>query len=263
MFFDLEETWPKDLLDFLDEQSSTLRGYEDHENQTLEKYLSPDNELSMSMMPENPFFEEREKIVEKINILLMPEHLVGWHCTKLTHSEIHKIKSSGMCLPTLKFLEERIFNLINEGIISLEVGEKLKTNNWANDANRKEMIWFCFFPPRMAGQSGIENFFRYWGGEALYRLHQDNSETGPVLMNIGIPCLIEAQVPISSLALNFFAEKIARHYLVRRGLKPSEGTKHEDRSLLPIAAENILRIIEFGHEDFVSLTGCNKWHPPL
>lgn len=64
MFFYLEETWPKGLLDFLDEKSSILRGYEEHENQTY------DDELSMLMMLENPFFKEREEILEQINILL-------------------------------------------------------------------------------------------------------------------------------------------------------------------------------------------------
>lgn len=257
MFFYLEETWPKGLLDFLDEKSSILRGYEEHENQTY------DDELSMSMMPENPFFKEREEILEQINILLQSEQLVGWHCTKLTVGEIHKIQRLGMCLPSLKFLKERISNLVNEGVISPKYGENLKINNWANEKYRKEMIWFCFFHPKLAGQSGIENFFRYWGGEALYRLHQENTETGSALMSVGTPCLIEAEVPISSLSLIFFAEKIARLYLVNRGLETSEDIKYEDRSLLPIPPNNILRVIEFGHDDFISLTGCDQWHPSL
>ena len=215
------------------------------------------------MMPENPFLKEREDILEKINILLQPEQLVGWHCTKLTNSEINKIQRLGMCLPSLELLEERISNLINEGVISPEVGEKLKVNNWANEKHRKGMIWFCFFHPKLAGQSGIEDFFQYWGGEALYRLHQNNSETDSVLMSIGTPCLIEAEVPISSLSLIFFADKVARRYLVNRGLETSESIEHEDRSLLPIPPENILRVIEFGHDDFIRLTGCDQWHPSL
>ncbi len=137
-------------------------------------------------------------------------------------------------------------------------------NNQANDANRAGTIWFCFFPPRIAGQWGIERFFKSWGGEALYNSHEDNPITGPILTKIGVPCIIEALVPIESLPRHSWLEtKLILRFFISRGFETREDLDHEDRSENPIPAENIIRIIRFPDADFISLTGCSKWKPPL
>jgi hypothetical protein len=60
-----------------------------------------------------------------------------------------------------------------DGLINWAAATAFASKNQAGDLNRAGKIWFCFFPPHHAGQRGIERFFRYWGGEALYNSHQD------------------------------------------------------------------------------------------
>src|SRR5206468_12583890 len=61
-----------------------------------------------------------------------------------------------------------------------------------------------------------------WGGEALYNSHDNDLETDPVLKIIGVPCLVEAVVPIASLRHVGAALKLALRFLVSRGFETKE-----------------------------------------
>jgi hypothetical protein len=114
-------------------------------------------------------------------------------------------------------LTERIGRLRESGMIEEAIAERLATENRADSANRAGKIWFCFFPPHHAGESGIEALLRHWGGEALYNSHDNDPITGPILRALGTPCLVEADVPIASLPGPGFLEmKLARNDLIPR-----------------------------------------------
>jgi hypothetical protein len=98
--------------------------------------------------------------------------------------------------PNADLLRHRIQALYDGGLNQSPDRRPVAKENLAGDANRAGKIWFCFFPPRLGGQSGIERFFRHWGGEALYVYHERDDETGAVLRSIGTPCIIEADVSI-------------------------------------------------------------------
>ncbi len=149
-------------------------------------------------------------------------------------------------------------------MIKSEIAEQLIEKNQAHKDNRKGMIWFCFFDPRIAGQSGIERFFRSWGGEALYNSHEDDPTTGTALRKIGRPCLIEADVPISSFRpYTSLGDKVIRRYLLSHGFDTGEGCELEDNTCDHIPAANIVRVVFHGEPEFATLTGCDLWKPPL
>jgi tripartite-type tricarboxylate transporter receptor subunit TctC len=75
----------------------------------------------------------------------------------------------GMELPSLDLLRRRINAIEADHLVSAGVAHRLRSENQANDADRANMIWFCFYPPYIGGESGIARFFRSWGGEALYK----------------------------------------------------------------------------------------------
>jgi hypothetical protein len=126
------------------------------------------------------------------------------------------------------------------------------------------MVWFCFFRPGDAGESGIVRFFRHWGGEALYNSHEDDAITSPALRRIGTPSIVEADVPIASLEPNGgLASKVVRRFLITRGLRTVEPTDHEDRIKRSLSAENVRRVIRYPDPDFVALTGCDRWRTSL
>ena len=195
----------------------------------------------------------------------MNGHLLhGYHCTRLTEPEIQNIMLNGMQLPNKQMLDRRIQSIQGAGLIESYIATRLKNENQAICSNRAEMIWFCFYRPYIAGQSGIQRLFRSWGGEALYNSHEKDPQTGPILKSIGTPCLIEANVPIADLGVHStLCEKVARLFLIKRGLKKKKCVDHDDKANSPILSRNIKRIIQYPDPDFIALTHCNKWSPPL
>ena len=259
------ETWPTPLLKYLASQHEMLLAHARHEREKLVAYLNPtDGHVPMAMMPSNPHFRERERATLQVLELLQFATLRGWHCTRLTEHEVDYIKSHGMQPPNLQVLSERIRRAQADGMIEDNVAEQLIAENQADDHNRKGMIWFCFFEPRIAGQSGIERFLRCWGGEALYNSHERDPGTGQALRMIGRPCLIQVDVPVSSFGCyTYLGDKVIRQYLLSRGFDTGEECEHEDKARDEIPAANIVRFVFYGEPEFAILTGCDLWEPPF
>ena len=88
--------------------------------------------------------------------------------------------------------------------------------------------------------------------------------TGLALTRIGTPCLIEADVPISTLrAVSYLSAVVGRRYLLARGLDALEGVNHADRATAPVPPERIRQILLYSDNEFDRLTGCSSWSPPL
>jgi len=195
---------------------------------------------------------------------LQPYAIRGWHCTRLTDAEINEIQRNGMQLPNAAMLTRRIKSLVEECQLDSDSAQQLIAKNQADDANRANMLSFCFFTPGRAGEGGIGRFFRYWGGEALYNSHQDDPVMSSVIGRIGTPCIVEAEVPIALLkSSDGLALKVVRRFLKSRGHRTTEPVDHVDRINRPLPADCIRRVIRFPDSQFVSLTGCGGWRSPL
>jgi hypothetical protein len=206
-----------------------------------------------------------DRVIEALGDLLQPFTLRGWHCTRLTDEEITAILDQGLQLPTAAMLHRRIDAVVTAGALHIPIAAALKAQHQAADANRAGKLWFCFFPPRIAGERGIERFFRHWGGEALYNSHEDDPVTSAAIRVIGTPSLVEADVPISALfwhALNL-AFIVVRRFLISRGFHTTEPIDYEDRIIRPLPADRVRRVIRFPEPDFMALTGCAGWKRPL
>jgi|SRR5579862_1977740 len=195
---------------------------------------------------------------------MQPYALIGWHCARLTDREIVAIGVSGMWLPDAAMLIRRINAAIEEGFLTTAMGDRLKAKNQAHENNRAGMVWFCFFPPRLAGEGGIGDLLRFWGGEALYNSHDRHPETAAVLRSVGMPSIVEAEVPIAFLEPHGgLAFKVVRRYLISRGYETQEPCEHQDRVKQPLPAGCIRRVISFPTPDFLELSGCEFWREPL
>lgn len=233
--------------------------------QELQEFLDDNYEFFLSWETNPPPGSHRrfDSAIVALHCILRHYSIVGWHCSRLTANEIDKIRQHGMEPPGLDMLCQRIDDLENASVCSPNIATRLRRENMADVSNRAGKIWFCFFPPHVAGESGIQRFFRRWGGEALYNFHESDPETGNILTQIGRPCLIEAEVQIDSLRECSLAFVVYRTYLVSRGYQTENGLDYEDYSSRVIPATNILRIIVFPEADFLRLTGCGKWRVPL
>lgn len=262
MNLEIEVSWPPVLMDYLNENAETLMAYAQREENDNERVVS--GEISSAFLPHNPYCNNYQKATMDVVQLLQDTTLRGWHCTRLTAREVACVKQYGMQLPNQSFLKSRIEQVQNDGLISVDVAERLNSVNQADDDNRKGMIWFCFSPPFKGEQHGIERFFRRWGGEALYNYHESDLVTGVELTKIGQPCLIEVDVPVAYFPeFTWLGDHLIRRYLIQRRLKTEECVDHTNRSLQQIPPKNIVRIIMYGDDDFISLTRCDQWSPPL
>lgn len=204
-----------------------------------------------------------DRAIGELQHVLQPFALRGWHCTRLTNEEMEQVRLHGLVLPNRQMLERRIDSLVAQSVLDADTAHLLKTRNQAGDSNRAGMVWFCFFPPAVAGETGIGRFFRHWGGEALYNSHEDDPVTSPVLRRIGTPCLIEADVPIASLAVHGDPVfKIVREF-VRATCDPGAETfDYEGRIVMPLPGALVRRLIIFPEPEFMQLTGCAQWCAP-
>jgi hypothetical protein len=190
--------------------------------------------------------------------------VIGWHCTRLTDAEIALIEADGMRLPNVQMLNERIDRLVETGQIAAPIAYALKGTNQAGDENRAGRLWFCFFAPREAGESGIHRFFRHWGGEALYNSHEKNNATSPALASIGTPCVVEAAVQIRTLSqYSFVTQSVIKRFLWAKGHFDPEPEIPEGYTVASIKAGSIKRVIRHPDLEFMLLTGCKNWQTSI
>ena len=241
---DLPTTWPGALCAFL----------ENHHELFL-RWETKQGGVSAQMF---------DKAIVDLSSVLLRYEIIGWHCTRLREMEINEISHNGMQLPNAAMLARRIDAVVEANGLAPDVARLLKSRNQADEDNRAGMVWFCFYPPRRAGEGGIGRFFRHWGGEALYNLHEPDSVSSPAISCIGTPCLVEANVPIASLAKHSGPElNIVRRFLVSRGQPAQGSTDYNGRIVQRLPAANIRRIVRFPDPDFLELTGCSEWVRPI
>jgi hypothetical protein len=244
-----ETTWPTDVLHYLERHHDIFLSWE-------QERIDQPPKIQVSGNTYDTAIYGLREILSKYN-------LRGFHCARLTENETAEIVNNGMTPQNGITLKERINKLQSAKIINDKIAKRLKSENQADEENRARMIWFCFFPPYKAEQEGIERFFRSWGGEALYNSHEDDNETGAVLRKIGVPCVVEAEVPISGNPHTFLETKMTRVFLKNRGLNTSECIDHEAYSSKHIPPKNILRVYRYPEKEFIDLTRSDKWNPAL
>lgn len=201
-----------------------------------------------------------DSLVEEFRDILRRHSLIGYHCTRLTKEEIENIRLSGMILQNSASLGARIDRLLHHSLIDTEVAYCLKDRNQANDDNRSHKLWFCFYNPSIASESGIGRFFRSWGGEALYNSHESDPYTGKMLRTVGTPCIIKVNVPIESMKESTFPDgAMARVLLSNFSHRLRIPIEHEGYSIKNIPAKKIIEIIEHPSKEFIELTKCDGW----
>jgi hypothetical protein len=178
-------SWPPEIVRFLQKHHDMFLRW--HERMYADKPVAP--------VPP----EQLDAALLSLVDLLRPYTLHGYHCTRLSEAEIAHVVLQGMQPPNSTRLYARIDGLLAAGLIDFAIANRLRAEHGADKPSRTGMIWFCFFQPHIAGQIAAERLFRNWGGEALYAYHENDPVTGPVLRSIGTPCLVEADVPISTL----------------------------------------------------------------
>ena len=243
---DNPQSWPPPLADFLDWHHQLFLSWEKRGSSS--RRTSP---------------QEYDDAIRALEEILSLYALRGWHCTRLTGAEIAAIDRDGMSLPNVEMLARRIDAVAAAGGFTPEVAAALKAKNQAHEKNRAGMLWFCSFPPAIE-YDGVSDFFRHWGGEALYNSHDHHPQNAPLIGKVGTPCIVEADVPIAFFAPHsWLSIKVVRRFLISRGFQTREPVHHEDRIIKPLPASAIRRVIRYPSPEFMELSGCEKLRPPL
>lgn len=235
-----EETWPNELLTFLEENKAKYLSW---------KGLIKDKAVSGF---------EYDEIIKRLENILKNYAIIGYHATRLTDFETGYIHENGMFILSEETTSYRLKTLRDNNLISDDEFLFLKSNNWATDECRTMQLWFCFTSLLLQDEHGVVELFTKWGGEAIYRA-QDGYKTLGKLKSIGTPCIVKAIVPISSLKLIFLPEKIYGVFIQNRKYNADIDTTYEGFSEKPIPKENIIDIIKYPSPAFIDLTNCNKW----
>jgi hypothetical protein len=212
-----------------------------------------------------PLSDRFDAAIYEVVDALQPYNLVGWHCTRLADHEVTDIIANGMSLLDVNLVSRRVDAAMETGILGANHGARLKAKNQAAEQNRAGKLWFCFFRPAIAGESGIGDLVRFWGGEAIYNSHDRDDEIGPIIAAIGSPAIVEAEVPIAwlgdrglGLALN-----VGRRFVVAEGTPSREPLHIECYIKQPLPAELITNVHLHPSAEFKHLTDCGDWHRPL
>ncbi|GAA4773433.1 hypothetical protein GCM10023219_20860 [Stakelama sediminis] len=243
MLFDYDHpaAWPTDVVALLDEHRPTLEDWV-----TERRFASP---------------YEYDEIIGELGETLRPHEIMAWHNTRLTAREAADILSAGMHLPSVETLIRRIDSALAEGAISPAVAEGFKRRHQADSPTRVGRIWFLFTRPH--NDDGIEDFLRFWGGEALYAAIDRDPDLGPALRSVGVPSVVEAAIPIRNFTDSLgFESHIAKQFCAWRAGRSYNGVPH-DRLLVPLGPAHVRRIVTCNDPSFVGLTGCDRYFEPL
>lgn len=261
MFLNDEGSWPGEVLRFLQENEALLDDWygptSEHRIAHCDRYRSSGrNKFSAN---------DHDQTLTTFDALLRRHTLEGGHhCTRLTESEMASIRRDGMTLQNGRSPAARIQLLRETGVVDEVSARNLTNNNWADQSNRAGVLWFCFYPPKLARESGIEIFLRNWGGEGLSRPHTADPVLGRLLSTIGTPCVVIADVPITLLHSTYnLAVRLARQYFVNRGHELSEELILEAYTKRPLPPAAIRQILQYPDPAFVAVTGCDEWRVPL
>lgn len=239
--YDHPASWPSDVAVFLDEHRAAFEDWG-----TLQRFTTG---------------QQYDRLIHGLGEALQSHKILAWHCTRLLEHEAADILQNGMRLPSVETLIRRIDAALSAGVFSPAIAQGFRLRHQADSPTRAGRIWFLFTRPH--NDDGVEDFFRFWGGEALYAAIDRDPELGPVLRSVGIPSVVEAAIPMSYFPESLGYEgHIARQFCAWRAGLPYDGLPH-DRALDPIPAKLIRRIATFQDPDFAALTGCDTYYEPL
>jgi hypothetical protein len=205
-----------------------------------------------------------DQAVDTLGDALCSYSVRGWHCTRLTDDEAADVEVNGMTPLSADLIERRIAAQVQRDTLPVAVGDALRSAHQGSAHNRADMIWFCFFPPREAGEGGIHRLLRHWGGEAVYGAHESDAAIAPALRQLGTPCIVEADVPVAWLSGTYSAAmSMARRDLIHHGETIAEHVRFEAHSLRAIPGDCIRAVHRFPDPRFIALSGCDRWHTPL
>lgn len=133
---------------------------------------------------------------------LCPDYIKGYHCTRLISDQ--EVKEKGLLILSLERQIQRVKNtLVDHGASESELNYFYSSvRNYNNQMQREGKVAFCLNRFLFEMESGCERFFKYFGGEAIYRAFENKKENKieRLLRKTGSPMIVHCNVPFHDIA---------------------------------------------------------------
>lgn len=259
---DDQSTWPTELRQAVERHEAEIRSYH-LERAAIDRSAQDDVTLRIDR-PENSFEPIWNRVLAVANAALEGQYLLGYHASRLTEDDVSSIKTSGLEVLSVNLLNRRLEALRDAGQLTEQLFASLSARHQAADDNRANKIWFVFVAATLKDESGMERFFRSWGGEALYNSHEDHRLTGPALRSQGGPAIVQAAVPCNGIQCFMeIGTRLVNIWCASKGIRTGHQAEFEGYVSTAIAAAHILRIDMLGSDTFERLTNQHNWRKPL
>lgn len=259
---DDEKTWPLELRHAFDAALIDLSRYEAARAE-IDARAARDIPFRMSR-PVNPHQATTDTTVAAANRIMHGRDIVGFDCARLHDQEIDAITRDGLVPLSGELVHARVDRRVAAGDIPAAVGARLKARHSADCENRHSMIWFLFTRGPLRQEHDVRDLLGQWGGEALYRWHDEDEVIGPLLRRIGIPCIVEAHLPVERISrADEIGEMMRRGFLLRRGVSVDNGGELESYVCDAVEAARIASVHRLGEAGFEDLTVHRGWHGKL
>ena len=212
-----------------------------------------------------------EELVDHLEKLLRPHRIVAYHCTRLTAEEIRNIKQEGLRVLTPALVSEKFKLCWQNGYLSKDEYEDLESSKDISDnlenkiGHRTGMVALCGHPAMLKDGNAVSRFFRFWGGEAVYRGNEDK-KIGCVLRRIGTPCIVVCAVPFTLAKTYYKLSQFLLADFVSDFVSDEEQiynpeAKFDLRIENHLSASEILDVIDYSDSRFENLTVQSGWCP--
>jgi hypothetical protein len=253
------DTWPSDLLKLATQNKNIIISYQ-LESKRID-YRCRQDVVVRSRPPVNEYKIGYDNLVRTAHEILNKHNIIGYHCTRLTLSEINTIHLEGMKVLSSELIRSRLTFAHTQGYLSQAEFEYL-TNLCNLHGTRTDKLWFCPNRSTLKDCSAVYRLFRSWGGEAMYCGHENDDRISATLRSIGIPCIVKCSLPI--LDVDRYPPDYAARFLsffISGEVEYPEPPVGFDMCIeRDLKASEVLDIIDMHNSAFEALTDYRNWN---
>ena len=259
------QSWPEEFRDEAFKHKTLVVSY--HQECHRISQLGEDDIHARIYPPRNVYGADYRALADHLEEILLRHHIVGYHCTRLTAREIQNIKDDGLKILTGDLVQRRLDQTLEDGyltkiqMLELKNCDILKDNLDNRNRSRTEMIWFCANRTSLKEYRRVYRLLRSWGGEAIYRGHENDDPLSQKIRKIGTPCIIKCALPFSDAKhfYNNFSERFLSHLVTDAVDDPEPQAIFEMYVKRNLAPTEVLVIYDYSHPEFERLLDYDNW----
>jgi len=144
------------------------------------------------------------KIANELESHLKQQRILGYHCTREPFAGFYQER--GLRLTDVRQHQTEFLDNFGDRFSATEIRqiEDAWFNYFEEEGQRhlrENLIWACLTRPN-APHDGTETFFRYYGGEVIFKPLLNMPKILDKLAKIGCPVIVEIELPADELHIN-------------------------------------------------------------